>query len=539
MYKNFINRTPRIKLKFHHSPPPPQYLELARSMDFWLIILLSLSACFSIKALFTLLFSSKTTKRYEFPPGPPSLPIIGHSVPKSTIELRSFTSNLSQKYGPIFTLNVGSKPLVFVTSYPIAHQGVVKNSAILSSRPPIVSISYVLSNQRKDIGGSPYGLTWRVLRRNLLSEALHPSAGVKSYSFARKRSLETMVNSFKQFCKQEGEAVQLFEHLQRAMFTLFILMAFGDIGEDAIREVEHILYSFLVSYPDFKVFAAWPRFGKLVYRKSWQRYNEFLRRQHDILMPYIRARQKLKQEKGAKEVELVTYTDTLLDLEISEGGGKLEEADILTLCSEFINAGADTTLTMFQWVMAYLVKYPHIQAKLFGEISRVVEQGAEEVKEEDLNRIPYLKAVVLECLRINPPNTSLVPHTNMEDMELGGYTIPKNTAVVVVSGILGRDPTVWENPMEFRPERMMSRSSNDDGGEEAGDLSSFKMMPFGGGRRMCPGYKYAFLILEYFVANLVWNFEWKAVDDVDMSEKEEFVVVMKNPVRAQIIPRVK
>jgi hypothetical protein len=106
-------------------------------------------------------------------------------------------------------------------------------------------------------------------------------------------------------------------------------------------------------------------------------------------MPHIRALQKLKQEKAGKEVvNLVTYIDTLLDLEIFEGVGKLEEADVLSLSSEFINTGVDTTTTMFQWVMAYLVKHPRIQAKLFVEISRIVEQGAEEVKEEDLQRIP-------------------------------------------------------------------------------------------------------------------------------------------------------
>ncbi|XP_059432462.1 cytochrome P450 89A2-like [Corylus avellana] len=508
-------------------------------MEAWLIILASLSACFFIKLLFSLLFSSKTTKDGELPPGPKPLPFIGHLhlLPKSTIELRSLISNLSQKFGPILTLRVASKPLIFITSYPIAHQALVKNNAIFANRPPIVPVSYVLSNKRKDIGGSPYGNTWRLLRRNLMSEALH-SSGVKSYTFARKRSLETMINGFKQ-CSQD-DAVRLFEHLHLAVFSLFILMTYGDIGDDAIKAVEHIQYKFLVSYSEFSVFATWPTLGKLIYRKKWERYNDFLKRQYDVLMPHIRTRQKLKQEKGTKEVDLVTYTDTLLDLEITEGAGnqgKLDDADVLSLSSEFINAGADTTATMFHWIMAHLVKDPRIQAKLFAEISRVVEQGAEEVKEEDLHKILYLKAVILECLRMHPPNASLVPHTNTEDMELYGYNIPKDTTVLIGTAIIGRDPTVWENPSEFRPERMIS--INDNGGEEVGDVLSFKMLPFGAGRRMCPGYKYGTLILEYFVANLIWQFEWKAVDDVDLTEREAFLVVMKNPVRAKVIPRVK
>ncbi|KAF5450578.1 hypothetical protein F2P56_030913 [Juglans regia] len=172
------------------------------------------------------------------------------------------------------------------------------------------------------------------------------------------------------------------------------------------------------------------------------------------------------------------------------------------------------------------------------QISEVVAKGAKEVEEDDLHKIPYLKAVVLESLRIHPPNTSLIPHTVMEDVELGGYTIPKDTTVNIVTALIGRDPNVWENPMEFRPERLLT---GEDIGEEVSDVTAFKMMPFGAGRRMCPGNRLGLLLLQYLVSNLVWNFEFKTVDGegVDLSEKEEFLVVMKNPVRAYISPRIK
>ncbi|KAM1070146.1 hypothetical protein TB1_002022 [Malus domestica] len=98
---------------------------------------------------------------------------------------------------------------------------------------------------------------------------------------------------------------------------------------------------------------------------------------------------------------------------------------------------------------------------------------------------------------------------------------------------IGWDPQVWEDPMEFKPERFLGSS----GGEEGFDLRGsreIKMMPFGAGRRICPGSGLAVLHLEYFVANLVWKFEWRAVegDDVDLSEKQEFTIVMKNPLHA-------
>ncbi|XP_042980167.1 cytochrome P450 89A2-like [Carya illinoinensis] len=304
-------------------------------------------------------------------------------------------------------------------------------------------------------------------------------------------------------------------------------MAFGELSETQIKEVEEIQYQLLVAYEQFSVFGTWPRLGKLLLRNRWKKYLQFLKNQDDVILPLIRARKKLRQERG-KAFELISYTDSLLDLKISEEKGNLEEADVLSLCSEFINAGADTSTTMLQWVLAYLVKHPRIQSKLFAEISEVVAKGAKEVEEDDLHKIPYLKAVVLESLRIHPPNTSLIPHTVMEDVELCGYTIPKDTTVNIVTALIGRDPNVWENPMEFRPERLLT---GEDIGEEVSDVTAFKMMPFGAGRRMCPGNRLGLLLLQYLVSNLVWNFEFKTVDGegVDLSEKEEFLVVMKNP----------
>jgi cytochrome P450 len=151
--------------------------------------------------------------------------------------------------------------------------------------------------------------------------------------------------------------------------------------------------------------------------------------------------------------------------------------------------------------------------------------------------LTYLKAVILEVVRIHPPNTSLVPHAVTEDVEFCGYTIPKGTTVNIVTAIIGRDPKHWENPMEFNPDRLLNGSKP---AEEVTDLTAFSMLPFGAGRRMCPGNGLGRLLLEYFISNLVWRFEWKPVDgaDVDLSEKEEFLVVMKTKLRAHVTKRV-
>ncbi|GMY39699.1 cytochrome P450 89A2-like isoform X2, partial [Fagus crenata] len=245
---------------------------------------------------------------------------------------------------------------------------------------------------------------------------------------------------------------------------------------------------------------------------------------------------------------VVSYVDTLLDLELPEEKRKLQGDEMISLCSEFLNAGTDTTSTALQWIMANLVKYPHIQERLFVEMKGVMGDGGKvkEVKEEDLNKMPYLKAVVLEGLRRHPPGHFLLPHAVTEDVVLDGYLVPKNATLNIMVAEMGWDPKVWEDPMAFKPERFLIGGGDGDG-DGKGELfditgsKEIKMMPFGVGRRICPGYGLAILHLEYFVANLVWNFEWRAVDGdgngVDLSEKQEFTMVMKYPLKAHLSPR--
>jgi cytochrome P450 len=152
-------------------------------------------------------------------------------------------------------------------------------------------------------------------------------------------------------------------------------------------------------------------------------------------MPLIEARKRAKKERASKAREdeidtddefVVSYVDTLLDLELPEEKRKLEDREMISMCSKFLNAGTDTTSTALQWVMANLVKYPRVQEKVLAEIKGfVVGDGEKEVKEEDLHKLPYLKAVVLEGLRRHPPLHFVAPHAVTEDVVLDGYLVLK------------------------------------------------------------------------------------------------------------------
>ena len=124
---------------------------------------------------------------------------------------------------------------------------------------------------------------------------------------------------------------------------------------------------------------------------------------------------------------------------------------MVSLCSEFLNVRTNTTSTALQWIMANLVNHPHIKAKLFKEIHGVVEEGKGEVEEEELQKIPYLKAMILKSLRRHPPRLFVLPYSVTQDITFEGYVIPKNASLNFMVSHMNWDPKIWEDPMQFKP----------------------------------------------------------------------------------------
>ncbi|CAK9310760.1 unnamed protein product [Citrullus colocynthis] len=515
-------------------------------MKWILFIIVSLFISFLVKLF---LSPSKNKGPYKLPPGPSTFPILTNFLwlRQSPLELESLLHSFIAKYGPILTVHVGPSPAIIIADRSIAHKALVQNGAIFADRPQALSVNRITASANLDnITSAPYGPTWRLLRRNLAAEMLHPSR-VRAYSRARKWVLDILIARLSAGSGSEGGGSVVVEHLQFAMFCLLVLMCFGDkLNETQILEIQQVQREMLVNLQRFVILNLWPKLMKILLRKRWKEYLQLKSKQQKVLVPFIEAREKVKEDRAKtkgeeKEEFVVSYVDTLLDLQLIDEKRKLKNEEMVNLCSEFLNAGTDTTATTLQWIMANLVKYPQIQQKLFEEIKGVKGSREEEVKEEDLGKLPYLKAVILEGLRRHPPGHFMLPHAVKEDTTLENYFIPKNGIVNIYAVEMGWDPQVWEDPMAFKPERFM----NDDGGEAVSttfDITGskeIKMMPFGVGRRICPGATLAMLHLEYFVANLVWKFEWKAVEgeEVDLSEKMEFTIVMKKPLKAQIHPR--
>ncbi|OAY78808.1 Cytochrome P450 89A2 [Ananas comosus] len=510
------------------------------------IFILILVMTFFISSLLQTPPRQHKTASLPLPPGPRPLSVLATFFAlfcRLEFDLEALLRRLHSQHGPVVSFRLLWFPRlpIFVSDRVLAHRALVGRGAMFADRPPAIDPGLVIFSNRHNVTSAPYGPVWRAFRRNLATKVLHPSwRGV--YPPARRQVLDVLLKDLETKSSDGAAAVVVMESLQFAVFSLLAFMCFGEwLNDQKIRRIASLQRELFTNFLSFGVFAMYPKITKLLFRSRWKELLDFRREQEETYVPLIDARRNLLLRQQRSEDGFVySYVDSLVDLEIPEDGGrKLTDGEIVSLCSEFLSAGTDTTVTALQWIMANIVKSPDIQSKLYEEIERVV--GTNEyavVREEDLQRMPYLKAVVLEGLRRHPPGHFVPPHTVTEEAEFEGYRIPKGAVVTFAVAEIGWDRAVWTAPMEFRPERFL------EGGEGEGvDIRGgreIRMMPFGAGPRICPGMGLALLHLEYFVANLVKEFEWKPAaeaGEIDMTEKVEFSVVMKTPLRARIVPR--
>lgn len=194
-------------------------------------------------------------------------------------------------------------------------------------------------------------------------------------------------------------------------------------------------------------------------------------------------------------------------------------------------AGIETISTTLEWSMAELLNNPEVMSKGRAELEQVIGKG-NQVKESDITRLPYLQAIVKETLRLHPA-LAVIPRRAEADVEICGYVVPKGAQVFINAWAIGRDPSIWDNPAKFRPERFLESNINVGG-------RTFEFVPFGGGRRICPGLPLATRMLHLMLASLLHSFVWKLEDGVtadtmNMEDKFGLTVQLDQPLRARPI----
>ncbi|XVE99085.1 hypothetical protein REPUB_Repub03eG0166500 [Reevesia pubescens] len=476
------------------------------------------------------------SKRLNLPPGPPGWPLVGNlfQAAHSGKPFFEFVDDLRQKYGPIFTLRMGTRTMIILSDAKLCHEAFIEKGALFASRPRENPTRNIFSCNKFTVNAAVYGPVWRSLRRNMVQNMLS-SSRLKEFRSTREQAMDKLIDRLRAEAEANNGVVSVLKNARFAVFCILLGMCFGiEMDEETVEEMDQMMKTVLITL-DPRIDDYLPILSPF-FSKQRKRALQVRNEQIEYIVPFIEKRREALLNPGSdKSAMSFSYLDTLFDLKVEGRKSAPSNSELVTLCSEFINGGTDTTATALEWGIAQLIDNPNIQSKLYNEIKWTV--GDRKVDEKDVDKMEYLQAVVKELLRRHPPTYFSLTHAAQEPATLGGFDIPSDANLEIFLPGISEDPKMWSNPEKFDPDRFYS-------GKDDADITGVKgvkMMPFGVGRRICPGLGMATVHVNLMLARMVQEFEWTAYppnSKIDFSGKLEFTVVMKNTLKAIIKRRV-
>ncbi|KAL0339596.1 UNVERIFIED_CONTAM: 3,9-dihydroxypterocarpan 6A-monooxygenase [Sesamum radiatum] len=488
---------------------------MAEIQEYIVILLIWLIPIILLRA-----FVKKRSSR-RLPPGPLALPIIGHLHLLSSIPHQAFYK-ISSRYGPLIHLYLGSVPCIVASSPEICKEFLKTHEISFSNRPKTVVSDYVTYGSQ-DFSFAPYGDHWKFVKKLCVSRLLGGQT-LDLQQPIRRQEINYLIELLSMKAKA-GESVAIGSELIRMSNNVISRMVLSrrlseneneaaEIREQ-VREITALTGQFNLS--DFIWFCKnldVQGFGKRL-KSVMGRFDKMMEK---IIEEHQSERRKLKQRSNEGEAAK-DLLHIMLDIAEDESSEmKLTRENIKGFILDLFIAATDTSALAMEWGLSELINHPNIMRKAAQEIDSVVGNNRI-VQESDIPHLPYLQAIVKEILRLHPP-APLIPRESTEDCTISGYHIPAKTRVFISIWAVGRDPNYWEDPLEFRPERFLPKD-----GSAKGQLDvrgqNFHFLPFGSGRRGCPGTSLALLLVQTTLAAMIQCFEWKVEGGngtVDMEE---------------------
>nr|AWY62817.1 cinnamate-4-hydroxylase [Ginkgo biloba]AWY62818.1 cinnamate-4-hydroxylase [Ginkgo biloba] len=464
------------------------------------------------------IFVSKLkSKKLKLPPGPFALPIFGDWLQVGDDLNHRNLTDLAKKYGEIFLLKMGQRNLVVVSSPEYAKEVLHTQGVEFGSRTRNVVFD-IFTGKGQDMVFTVYGEHWRKMRR-IMTVPFFTNKVVQQYRFAWEDEISRAVEDVKNRPEASTTGIVIRRRLQLMMYNIMYRMMFDrrfESEEDPLflklkalnGERSRLAQSFEYNYGDFiPILRPFLR-GYLKICKEVKEMRLSLFKDY-----FINERKKLASTKGSSSLGEKCAIDHILD---ALDKGEINEDNVLYIVENINVAAIETTLWSMEWGLAEIVNHPDIQQKIRKELDTVLGPGVE-ITEPDTTRLPYLQAVVKETLRLHMAIPLLVPHMNLNQAKLGGYDIPAESKILVNAWWLANNPEWWNKPEEFIPERFL-----EDEQKIEANGNDFRFLPFGVGRRSCPGIILALPILALSLGRLVQNFDLSPPpghSKVDVSEK--------------------
>ncbi|XWS37189.1 hypothetical protein CRYUN_Cryun19dG0021600 [Craigia yunnanensis] len=468
-------------------------------------------------------------KKLNLPPSPPKLPIIGNIHQLGKLPHRSLR-DLSRKYGSLMLLQLGQNPTLVVSSADSVKE-IVKNHDLVFLNKPSTTAANILFYGCKDLGFAPYGEYWRQVRKVCVLELLSLRR-VHSFQFVREEEVDVLIDKIRG-AAHNGDAINLTKMLMAVLSNIVSRCVLSRKAEEEdgsskfgqlARRVMVLFTSLCIG--DFFPYLKWLDVLTGYIKRLKATFGEL-----DAFFDQVI--EEHKTLKGQDDVADKDFISIILQLQ-KDGMVEIELAqdNIKAILLDMFAGGTDTTSTTTEWVMAELLKNPNVMKKVQKEVRNVVGKKSK-VDVNDINQMEYLKCVIKETLRLHPAVAFVVRRGTSESIKLEGYDIPPNTTVFINVWAIQRDPNWWDKSEEFFPERF-ENSTVDFKGQD------FHFIPFGCGRRDCPGLSFGVTSVEYLIANLLYWFDWKLpagenTDNLDMSEVHGLTVNKKFPLQVQPI----
>ncbi|MFS7952007.1 putative cytochrome P450 [Helianthus anomalus] len=471
------------------------------------------------------------SKTRPLPPGPPGLPIFGNLHQLDLTDLSGYLYRLSKTYGPLMSLRLGNVQTLVVSSAEMAKEILKTNDLVFCTRPILTGFRK-LSYDNKDIVLSPYNEYWRQMRK-ICTLHLFSMKQVNSFRSVREQEVYDMIDKIKTQ-SSTNQVVDLSEAVMVLTSNIISRVAFGKRPSAYNYRKEGTRFSELMLecqevfghfyYRDHFPLMRWlDKLNGSIARleKIFKDMDEFYQ---EVIDEHLNQSQPNKRQDDMVDILLKLKEDYVNDLTFDHVKGVI---------MNILLGGTETSASTVIWAMTLLINNPNSLMKLKQEVRNAVGNKGK-VDEDDLYKLDYLKAVVKEALRLYPVLPFLIPRESRERCVLGGYEIPKNTLVYLNAWAVGRDPKCWKRPEEFEPERFMGSNVEYKGVD-------FEWIPFGSGRRGCPGLLLGATTVELALSNIVYSFDWempKGSNIIDTVKTEGTLMHKKNALQlVALVPK--